>query len=212
MRRPGHLAPDDARHLAEFGHEAVLGMQASRGVDEHHIHVTRHAGLDRIECDRGRVAARCAGNTGNAKAFGPDLQLRNGAGAIGIGGSEQHPLAVALQPAAELRHGGRLADTVDADHEHDRWTGGWPGDGTGITGTRQHIGQPRSQRQAQVFIRLELALAHAGLEELRQVERCRHAEVCFDQQPFNLLEILGIQPAGKSTHVGQREALDARPQ
>ena len=76
--------------------------------------------VDGVERDRGRIAPRRAGDAGHAEPLGPDLELADGAGAVGVGRREQHLPALALEPARELGGGGGLAGAVDADQQDDR--------------------------------------------------------------------------------------------
>ena len=76
--------------------------------------------VDRVERHRRRIAAGRPRHARDAEPVGPHLQLRDGAGAIGVGRREQHLPALALEPARELGRRGGLPHAVDADHEDHR--------------------------------------------------------------------------------------------
>ena len=115
VRRARQPARDDSHHLPELVHQAFLGVQPARGVHDDGIEPARRGRVDGVERDRGGIAARRARHAGHAEPIGPDLELADGAGAIGIGRGEQHLPAFALEPPGELGGGGGLAGAVDAD-------------------------------------------------------------------------------------------------
>ena len=89
------------------------------GVDEDDVGALRDALLDRVEGDRGRVAALGAAHRAGADPLAPGLELVGGGGAEGVGRAEHHAAAVGDEHPGELAGGGGLAGAVDADDHHD---------------------------------------------------------------------------------------------
>lgn len=56
---------------------------------------------------------------GHAYAFAPDVELFDGGGTEGVGGSEVDFFAGLLEVVGELAYRGGLADAVDADYHDD---------------------------------------------------------------------------------------------
>ena len=70
--------------------------------------------------ERGRRIASLLGlDDGDAGPRSPDLKLLDGRGAEGVGGAQQHGLALAAVERGQLAAGGRLARAVDADQQDD---------------------------------------------------------------------------------------------
>ena len=119
VRRARQPAAADADHLAQLVHQAFLGVQPAGRVDDDGVEPAGDRGVDGVERHRGRIASGLAGHAREAEPVGPDLQLGDGAGAVGVGRGEQHLAALPLEPAGELGGGGGLPGAVDPDHEDD---------------------------------------------------------------------------------------------
>ena len=89
VRRAGQAPADHSHHLPELVHEAFLGVQPPRRVHDDRVQPARDRGVDRVERHRRRIAARRARDAGHAEPLGPDLELGDGAGAVGVGRREQ---------------------------------------------------------------------------------------------------------------------------
>src|SRR3954447_14193389 len=187
-------------------------MQPTSGVDNDGIQAPGACGVDGVEGDGSRVTPRSSGDAGKVEAVGPDLKLRNGAGAIGVRGSEKDFSTLALKPPAQLRCRGRLAGSINPNEQDDGGTGLCPRDGPSVIGTvLQQLGQALLERALQVGFRLDLSPAYFVFQSLSQLDSARHSEVGLDEHPFQVLEVVGIQTAHQRANIGEREALDPRP-
>src|SRR5229473_1825963 len=108
-----------AVELGQLVHEVGLGVQAPRRVHQQHVHITRRGCLHRVEDHRGRVGARDLVDDVHLDPAAPLLELLDSRRAKGVGGGDQHPLTVGLEPSRHLRGAGGLARPVDAQHEDD---------------------------------------------------------------------------------------------
>ena len=95
-------------------------MQATRGVDDHHVPPARPCGLQRIERDRGRVAAPRRSDEVRAGALGPDLELLLRRCPERVRRPDEHGATVLGELRRELPDRRGLAGAVHADDEHDR--------------------------------------------------------------------------------------------
>ena len=121
MRRALELAPDHPRHLAQFGPELLLRVQAAGGVDDDHVHAAGGARGDRVEGHRARILALAPGDDVAAGPLGPALELLHRRRAVGVGGADQDRVAELLaQVPGQLADRRRLAGAVDPDHQHHR--------------------------------------------------------------------------------------------
>ncbi len=71
----------------------------------------------RIVTKRSRISVVFPGNHFDFKTFCPNLQLFNGCGTEGIGGSQHHGVSILLEKMCQFRCGGRFPGTIDADHQ-----------------------------------------------------------------------------------------------
>ena len=109
MRRLMHAAGADIAHLFQFLHQVVLGMQASRRVNQQNIGAARFlAGPDRIIHNRARIGARPLADHLDAGALAPNDELINGRRAKCIGRSDHHLVTSLFVQPRQLTDAGRL--------------------------------------------------------------------------------------------------------
>ena len=89
MRCAGLLAVDDVADLAQLVHQVLLGVQAPRGVDDHHVVAAGASGLDGVVGHRSWVGPRLAPNQLGPGALRPGLELLGRGGAEGVRGDHQ---------------------------------------------------------------------------------------------------------------------------
>ena len=119
----GQLADDDPLDLLELGHEVRVRVDAARRVDEEDLALLGLERLGGVEDDGRGVGPVGTLDDGDAELLAPERELFLGRGPEGVGGREHDPPAVAFVPGGELSGRGRLAATVDADHQDDRLAG-----------------------------------------------------------------------------------------
>ena len=88
VRRALEPLRDHAAHLRELLHQVRLRVQPAGRVDDHDVAAARLGGRDRVERDRGRVAAALGADEVRARALGPDLELLLGRRAERVRGGE----------------------------------------------------------------------------------------------------------------------------
>ena len=112
--------PDDRVDLAQLFHEIVLGLQAARRVDQHHIRPARGTRGHRIERDRARVGAGTLTHQLRAGTVCPDRKLIDRRRPEGIGRADHDLLTELTEPVCQLADSGGLAAAVDANHKDHR--------------------------------------------------------------------------------------------
>ena len=71
VRRAGQLLAHHALDLRELVHQALVGLQAAGGVDDHDVEAARARRLERVERDRRGIAAGLAAHDLDAGALAP---------------------------------------------------------------------------------------------------------------------------------------------
>ena len=177
-------------------------MQAAGGVADDNVAVPGLGGGDGVEHHGGGVGALLVLNQGHPGAAGPDLQLLDGGGPEGVGGAQNHGLALPLQAGGQLADGGGLAHAVDANHQDD---GGLGGD-VQLVVPLQHVrdnGLQLPHDKAGVGDALLLdALAQPVADKARGV----HAHVAHHQQLLQLLKELLVYFGKGVDHLGDLPA------
>ena len=95
-------------------------MKPAGGVAEDDVHAARFRRGKRVKQHRAGVRPLFGAHKLTFRAVRPDLQLIRGRGAEGVRRAQQHAPALLLEAVRQLADGGRLADAVDADDQHDR--------------------------------------------------------------------------------------------
>ena len=192
MRRSRHLLSGHACHLGQLAHQVSLGVEAAGGVDEHRVVTAAARGAQAVGEHRGGIGALRPAMKRGAHAAGPDLELLGGGGAERVGRTQQRRAAFGLPRLRELRDGRRLADAVDADHEHHPGAGGErPNVRPAVHGLPDLFPQHRSHRLRP--LRPELAAALA--QHFHGVLDGGEAEVGGDEGLLDRLQVLGVERA-----------------
>ena len=135
VRRARQPPRDDARHLAQLLHQAFLGVQPAGGVDDAPCRAPRASAASIASNATAAGSPPAAPDTqGTPSRLGPHLELRDGAGPIGVRGRQQHLSPLALEPTRQLGGGGGLSDAVHADHQHHGRSRRGPRDAPGVVG------------------------------------------------------------------------------
>ena len=116
MRCIGHEFLHHLPDCAELIHEPHLIVEAACGVDDDDIGLARDGGLEGVVGHGGRVGIHALLHNGDAHTVGPQLQLFDGGGTEGVGGTEHYAAACQLVLIGELGDGGGLAHPVDANN------------------------------------------------------------------------------------------------
>ena len=85
MRRALEPLADHPAHLRQLLHQVRLRVQPAGRVHDDHVSIARLCGSDRVERDRGGVAAALGADEVRVRALRPDLELLLGGGAKGVG-------------------------------------------------------------------------------------------------------------------------------
>ena len=94
-------------------------MKPARSVNDDHIRIFRHGGLDRVIGHGSGIRAHLLTDNADSGPVSPYLELLDGSSPECIGCTENHILSLRLEPCGELAYGRGLADTVDSHHEDD---------------------------------------------------------------------------------------------
>ena len=195
---------DHAAHLRELLHQVLLGVEASRRVDDHDLGPARDGGADRVERDGRRVrSVLVLAHDLRAVALGPDLELVGRSGPEGVAGPEQDALALLAEAVGDLGDGGGLPRAVDAHHEDDGWSGVLQGELPPGVEARP---EPLPQGGAHVVLPLELAAPVAALDLLDELGG-QGTEVGRVEHLLELREQVRVDrtPAPEETGDGVRE-------
>ena len=120
MRRAFQPFADNALDFFQFIHQMKLRWQATGGINHHHIHTTRAARLNGIECDSGRIA-RGLRNHRDVIALTPHGELLTRGRTKGITRRKQYFLVMLLHVLGEFAYGGRFTRAIHTrDHDHQR--------------------------------------------------------------------------------------------
>jgi len=177
-----------AAHLLQLQHEVFLGLQAAGGIDDDVIHLAAWRGdgveetaLGSLPCSGESLAYRCAR---------PDLQLLDGGGAEGIGGTEEDGALFVLEAAGEFADGGGFTAAVDAHHEHD---GGRIGDvRRGAFAGLEDFEEVFADEVLQLGGVGELAAVDALADAFQNFAGGAHADIGGDEGGLQLIEEIGI--------------------
>ena len=103
----------------DLGHQLVVDVEAAGGVEHDDVVAAEGGLLLRALRDRHRILAGDDRQGVDADLGAEDGELLHRGRAAGVERGHQHPLALALLPAAgELGGGGGLARALQADHQH----------------------------------------------------------------------------------------------
>ena len=186
MRGTGDFTADDAVDFLELLHEVRLRLQAAGRVDNQHVDLARHGGFDGVKGHGSRIGTFFVLDDRHARALAPDLELVDGSGAEGIGGSEQHGFALPFVIRRELADGRRLAGAVDADDEQHRRA--VFRDARLVLARREDFDNLLLQERLEVFRCVDFlfldALAHGCHELIRRLD----ADVGHDERFLKLIE------------------------
>jgi len=155
MRRARNSPGAHPPHLLELGHQVVLRVQPTGGVDQHHVEPAPDRAGESIVDHRRRIGAGSGAQDLRSRALGPHFELLDRGGAERVGGHEQRAAALAREPGGELAGERGLTDTVDPDEQRH------PGPCRGIRPARrirleagagggQHLGRGAAECFAQV--------------------------------------------------------------
>ena len=189
------------RHAVDLGkllHQAAVGVEPSRGVDQHDIGAAGPGRGDRVEGDRGRVAAGLTPDEVRPCALGPPLELLDRARAEGIRRGHHGPTATGGQLVGQLADGGRLADAVHAHHEVDRRGNvghGQPIRGVGDPVAVEDIADRAAQDPPEPRLVARRPLARRLLDHVDEAHGGLDAEVGHDKAFLQILEHVGVDPA-----------------
>jgi hypothetical protein len=117
--RAGNKLLGRATHLVKLLHQVGLGVKAASGIGDEDVSTSRlRCGQCVVESGRG-ISTLLGLDHRNVGTLGPDLELLNGRCAEGVGSTEKNASALRAKEIGELSRGGRLAGSIDADHEDD---------------------------------------------------------------------------------------------
>ena len=189
----GVQAAHHALDLAQFVHQAGLGLQAAGRVRQHDVDAPRLGGGDRVEDHRGAVGALALGHHRHVVALPPLLQLLHRGGAEGVAGGEQHARVFLAQTVRELADERRLAGAVDADHQHymGPLRADVEGHGHGFEDRREF----RCKRTVQSLGVGEFAPRHAVLEGFHHALGGGDSDIGGQQAGFQILEDVVVDGA-----------------
>jgi hypothetical protein len=192
VRCRGVELAEHAADLAEFGHQALLGVQSSGGVGDEHVGTARLRRLQRVEGDRGRVGILSLGDHRHAVALAPDLQLCHRGRTERIAGGEHQRTPLVAVAARELADGGGLADTVDPDREQHEWLRRrFEPQGPGH---RLQQGDEVAAQGTQQRVRIgELARLHALAQVVDELRRRGDADIRRQQGGFDFVEQVVVE-------------------
>ena len=108
-------------HILDLGqlvHQIDLVMQATGGIDNHHIRPVRLCRTQRVKCHRSRVGTHLLLHDRHSYPFAPNHQLLYSCGAERIGCSQIHIFTGLLELISQFADRGRLAYPVHA-YDHD---------------------------------------------------------------------------------------------
>ena len=124
----GHRIDDEQRLVGidaavqggDLVHHVGIDMQATGGIDQHHVVELDTRVLHRRFGDGHRLLGGVGGEEIDPDFLGQRFQLVDGGRTIDVGRDHQHLLLLALaQVACQLGDGGRLARTLQACHQND---------------------------------------------------------------------------------------------
>ena len=98
--------------------QVVVDLQAAGRVKQDGVGPGLGRGPQRGGPDRGHVLRHPVGKETELLLLGQDLELVNGGGTLDVAPDDERPVAAFLEEAPELRSGGCLAGTVEADQQH----------------------------------------------------------------------------------------------
>src|SRR5690606_5010487 len=113
VRRGGIQLAQHTHDLLELVHQALLVLQATRGIDQEHITARFPCRLERIEGEACGIRSDLVRDYWRARALAPDLELVDGCGAEGIARGHHDRAAGALELLRKLADRRRLAGAID---------------------------------------------------------------------------------------------------
>jgi len=140
---------------------------------------------DGVVDDGGGIGALVLADDVRVGAVRPDLQLIGGRRAEGVGCAEQDLLPLLPELRRDLADGGRLADAVDTDDQHD---GRRRGEIKPCVADVQHVGEHLAQRRSGVLRAFEMPLLYNRAQPGDGLVGRLDAEVGQDQALLELIE------------------------
>ena len=138
----------------------------------------------RIVTKRGRISVVFPANHIDLKTFSPNLQLFDGCGTEGIGGSQHHGVSILLEKMRQFRRGGSFPGPIDADHQdHLRPVRQRPEFRIGDWENLFNVGSSDLDNVSGRNLRLAL------LKVLNDSERHRHTNIRADQGFFEFVPV-----------------------
>src|SRR6185437_1752622 len=190
VRRARDAAGDDAVDLAQLVHQVTLGVQPPGGVDDDDVAAAGLGGGDRIEGDRGRIAAGLGRDEVGLGPLRPRLELLAGGGAERVVGADHARAAGLAQVPGDLADRRRLARAVHAAHEQDGRMGGDVD--AGIARRRHQLGDDLLEPAGELLRGRQPAGVGLRLEPLDDRDRGGDAAVGQEQRLLEPLPHLGI--------------------
>jgi len=208
MRRVRVQLAQHAADLAEFGHQALLGVQAAGGVGDQHVDAARLRHLQCFECDRGGIRVLPLRDHGHAVPITPGLQLCDSRGAERVAGRQHQAAAFILVTPRQLADGGGLADAVDANGEdHERLAAGI--DLQRLRHRHQHRHQVCTQGAQQRGRIGEFARLHPLAQAFDQLRAGGHPDIGGEQRGLDVVEQVVVEDRVAAEQFGDVAGEDA---
>ena len=195
MRRAGNHFAHDVADFRQLVHQAHLVVQASGGVDQHHVGSVGLGRGERVESHRCGVGTHLLTDHRRPGAVGPHLQLVDGRRAERVRRADPDLPARLAELRSQFADGRGLAGAVDAhDHHHVGLTFG--GVEPEILRRAVRILHQRRDLPAQDRLQLRgvhvLVPGHALLDAADDLHGRLHAHVRRDEHLFEVVEYPGV--------------------
>src|SRR5437660_10294164 len=209
----GKTFADYAIDLLHLFHQRPARMKSAGSVHDDHVLTATDSRIHSVESDGRGIRAGIPANEIGAGALRPGPKLVDCTSAKRVGGAHEHRHLIRPQKVGELPDEGRLAGSIDADHQYNRRSCRCANDsGVAVTRTKRSLDRGLERLQ-ELVLSFDKAASCLPLDLGHQTHRRRNTEVSFDENFFELFQrALNSASTGDRCDISERDVFYSGPE